>query len=77
MIQKVTLTDEDLEFIGKVNRELGGYLQCLEKIKYDSECICGWMMNLSSVSGFFWHEITCMVKIILFLTHCLALNVGC
>jgi hypothetical protein len=29
----VALTDEDVEFIAKVNREIADYLACLEKIK--------------------------------------------
>lgn len=32
-VQEVRLVEEDVEFIAKVNREMAGYLACLEKIK--------------------------------------------
>ena len=44
-IQEVTLTGDDVEFIAKVNREISGYLNCLEKIKYAGS-------NTGKVSGY-------------------------
>ena len=43
-IQEMNLTEEDVEFIAKVTRELQNYLGCLEKVGYDTDLPACYLM---------------------------------